>query len=40
MERFQSLSERLASGSVTRDAYEAERRDIFAELGLTDATSE
>jgi hypothetical protein len=40
MERFQSLSEAFAAGAITRDAYEAERREIFAELGLSDASSD
>jgi hypothetical protein len=37
MERFRIVSEAFASGAITRDAYEAERRTIFSELGLTDA---
>ena len=40
MERFQSLSEAFAAGAITRDAYEAERREIFAELGLDDAATD
>jgi hypothetical protein len=37
MERFRVLSEAFAAGVVDRDAYEAERRQILTELGLTDA---
>jgi hypothetical protein len=37
MERFHRLSESFASGAVDRDTYEAERREIFSDLGLTDA---
>jgi hypothetical protein len=40
MERFRVLSEGFAAGSVPREQYEAERLEIFRELGLdTDATS-
>lgn len=37
MERYRLLSEAFASGVVERDAYEAERREILADLGLSDA---
>jgi hypothetical protein len=37
MERFHRLSESFASGAVDRETYEAGRREIFSELGLTDA---
>jgi hypothetical protein len=40
MARFQTLSEAFAAGAVTRDAYEAERREIFARLGLADAATD
>ena len=36
MERFRVLSEAFDSGAVNREAYEAERREIFTELGLAD----
>jgi hypothetical protein len=34
MERFHRLSESFAAGAVDRETYEAERREIFSELGL------
>lgn len=34
MERFRVLSERYARGSVTEQQYEAQRVEIFSELGL------
>lgn len=34
MERFRVLSERYAVGSVTEEQYEAQRVEIFSELGL------
>lgn len=34
MERFRVLSEQYAAGIVTREAYEAQRLEIFTELGL------
>ena len=37
MERFRILSESLAAGTVTRDDYEAERREIFEQLGVAGA---
>lgn len=40
MERFRVLSERFAAGAITRDRYEAQRVEIFDQLGLeTDTTS-
>jgi hypothetical protein len=38
MERFRILSERYAAGAVTQEQYEAQRLQIFSELGL-DATA-
>jgi hypothetical protein len=37
LERFRVLSEAYAAGAVEAEAYEAERREIYAALGLTDA---
>jgi hypothetical protein len=37
MERFRVLSESLAAGTVTRDDYENERREIFELLGVAGA---
>jgi hypothetical protein len=34
MERFRVLSERYEAGAVTHEQYEAERLQIFSELGL------
>jgi len=34
MERFRVLSERYAAGAVTAEQYEAQRVQIFSELGL------
>jgi hypothetical protein len=34
MERFRVLSERYAAGAVTREQYEAQRLQIFGDLGL------
>ena len=34
MERFRVLSERYEAGAVTQEQYEAQRREIFSELGL------
>lgn len=36
MERFRVLSEQRAAGVVDLDTFEAERKQIFAELGLGD----
>jgi len=36
MARFQELNERRAAGTITEEAYEAERRVIFVALGLED----
>jgi hypothetical protein len=40
MARFQTLSEAHEAGAVSRDAYDAERREIFAALGLSDAVTD
>jgi hypothetical protein len=40
MERFRVLSERFASGAIDRQSYDAERREIFEALGMTDAFDE
>ena len=37
MERFRILSESLAAGTVTREAYEVERTEIFEQLGVVGA---
>jgi len=34
MERFRLLSERHAAGAIDDEAFEAERREVFAALGL------
>jgi len=34
MERFRVLSERYAARAVTQEQYEAQRLQIFSELGL------
>jgi hypothetical protein len=34
MEQFRILSERHAAGAVDNETYEAERAEIFAQLGL------
>jgi hypothetical protein len=36
LERFRVLSEQHASGAIDAAAYDAERKSIFAELGLAD----
>ena len=37
LERFRVLSESFASGAIDRETYVAERRVIFASLGMDDA---
>jgi hypothetical protein len=34
MERFRVLSEQYAAGAITKDRYEAQRFEIFSQLGL------
>ena len=40
LERFRVLSETFACGAIDRETYDAERRRIFADLGMTDAFDE
>jgi hypothetical protein len=37
MEQFRLVSEQYAAGAIDHDSYEAQRRAIFSELGMTDA---
>ena len=39
MERFRVISEAFEAKTMTREAYEAERSAIFAELGVGDSLS-
>jgi hypothetical protein len=39
MERFRVLSERFEAKTISREDYEAERAQIFTELGVADSLS-
>ena len=40
LERFRLLSEAFAAGTIDREAYQAERVEILASLGLSDTIGE